>query len=388
VVPLAIFLVTRVVDGALLAWVGRDQLPALVVPGQVVPTSVDPATYLHLIANWDGQWYRQIAEHGYPRRLPTEGGTVTKNVWAFFPLYPAVVRAVMATGLSFALAASLVSITCGAAAMCLLYRMLHPAVGGFSASLSVLALCTYPAAVTLQVAYSESLALLLILVALWCLRERRYGALLVTGLVLSLTRPIVLPLALVVAVHGIARWRRRDTAPFSRGEAVRVGLVAAALAASFLLWPAITGLATGRADAYFVTANAWYGRNVHGWASWLVVLVGGGNVGLAVVIGIAVVVLGLLIARPVTRLWGLELRTWAWAYPLYILGSTRPTSSIIRYAMLAIVPWWPFPDVGEHVRGTGQRWGLAVFVGVVGLLSQYLWLRWFFTLGPGNLGFP
>jgi hypothetical protein len=82
------------------------------------------------------------------------------------------------------------------------------------------------------------------------------------------------------------------------------------------------------------------------------------------------------------------LRTWAWAYPLYLLGSTRPFSSIFRYAMLAMVPWWPFPEVGATVTGTRQRLALATLVGVLGLVSQYLWVRWFFVVSPQSHGFP
>ena len=123
--------------------------------------------------------------------------------------------------------------------MCLLYRMLTPTCGRFAASMSVLALCTYPAAVTLQVGYSESVAMLLILVALWCLREQRYVALLVTGLVLAFTRPIVLPLALVVGAHWVARWRRRRDEPFPRGEAIGVAVVGGVIAASFIFWPIV-----------------------------------------------------------------------------------------------------------------------------------------------------
>jgi hypothetical protein len=388
-VPLAIYLGTRLLGAAVLLLVARDQIPPeTFVPGQVVPTFVDPPTYLHLIANWDGQWYRLIVEHGYPRHLPVTDGAVQQNSWAFYPLFPGLVRLAMLTGASFGLAASIVSTTCGAVVMCLLYRMLTPSCGRFAAALSVLALCTYPAALALQAAYSESLAMLIVLVALWCLREQRYGALLATGLVLALTRPIVLPLALVTGVHWLARWRRRETDPFPRGEALRLAVVGVTIAASFLLWPAVVAVVTGRADAYFVTANAWYGQDVHGWPSWLVVLVGGGDVGLAAFIGLAVVVFGLLIARRTTRLWGLELRTWAWAYPVYLLGSTRPTSSIFRYAMLAIVPWWPFPEVGRSVTSTRERVGLAALVAVLGLLSQYLWARWFFVVTPDSRGFP
>ena len=393
VVPLAIFLVTRVLGAAVLLLVARSQIPEqALLPGQMVPSFIDPPTYLHVITNWDGQWYRLIAENGYPRHLPMHSGEVQQNAWAFYPMFPLLAHLVMLTGASFGLAASIVNAACGGAMMCLLYRMLTPTCGRFAASMSVLALCTYPAAVTLQVGYSESVAMLLILVALWCLREQRYVALLVTGLVLAFTRPIVLPLALVVGAHWVARWRRRRDEPFPRGEAIGVAVVGGVIAASFIFWPIVVGVATGRSDAFFATQNAWArfqrAPGTHGWPSWLAVLVGGADVGFALLIALVVVVFGLLIARPAARLWGRELRTWAWAYPLYLLGSTRPTPSIIRYAMLAIVPWWPFPEVGRAIVGTRQRLGIALLVGALGLLSQYVWVRWFFAVTPHSIGFP
>jgi MFS family permease len=388
-VPLAIFLVTRVVDGALLVWLGRDQIPPVpMTPHQLVPTSVAPSSYLHLIANWDGQWYRTIAEHGYPSGLPAFDGTVVPNQWAFYPLYPSIVRLVMLPGLSYGLAASLVSIACGAAAMCLLYRMLVPTAGRFAASMTLLALCTFPTAILFQAAYTESLALLLVVGALWSLRARRYGVLVALALLLALTRPVVLPLALVVGVSWIARWRARDREPFPRTEAVRLGATGIVVALSFLIWPAVAAIATGRADAYFVTANAWYDPNDRSWPSWLVVFVGGGSPGLTVFIGLAAAGLALVVVRRSARLWGLELRSWAWAYPLYLLGSTRPTTSIFRYAMLAAVPWWPFPEVGSTVQGWRPRVALACLVLLVGCCVQVIWLRWYFVIDPASRGFP
>jgi hypothetical protein len=230
--------------------------------------------------------------------------------------------------------------------------------------------------------------MLLVLWALWGLRERRYGALLIPALLLAFTRPIVLPLALVVGIHWLARWRARASEPFPRGEAIRVALVGVFIAGSFLLWPVTVAAVTGRRDAYFVTANAWYGTDNGGWPSWLVVVVGGSDFAFAIFVALLALAFGLLIARPATRLWGPELRAWSWAYPLYLLGSTRPTSSIIRYAMPAMLPWWPFPEVGRSVRGTAQRLGLAAFVGVLGLLTQYAWVRWFFVVTPHSHGFP
>jgi hypothetical protein len=369
-VPLGIFLLTRLVDGLALI---------LLAPHD---------SYGHTIAYWDGGWYRQIAEHGYPSHLPVRHGVVQQSGWAFYPAYPALVRVCLATGLSYGVAASVVSLGCGAGAMCLMYRMLMPATGRFGAGLAVLALCTYPAAVVFQAAYAESLTLLLILGCLWCLRERRYAALLALALVLALTRPVVLPLAIVVGLHWLARWKGRDDDPFPGREAVGLAATAGLTAASFLLWPAIAALRTGRANAYFETAQAWYPARERGWPSWLVVIVNGQRPGLAVIAALAALAMAAVVARRATSLWGPELRCWAAAYSLYLLASTRPTTSIVRYAMLAIVPWWPVPEIGRAVTSARGRAALALVVACLGVASQVVWMHWFFVRTPAWRSYP
>jgi hypothetical protein len=74
VLPLALFLATRVVDAVLLLIAARHQLPAAQFPGGVVPVVRDPVGYFNVIQNWDGQWFRTIAEHGYPTTLPRQHG--------------------------------------------------------------------------------------------------------------------------------------------------------------------------------------------------------------------------------------------------------------------------------------------------------------------------
>jgi hypothetical protein len=368
---LAIFLATRVVEAVLLVLVTP--------PGY---------SYGHAITYWDGGWYRQIAQHGYPAHLPVQHGFVHQSAWAFYPLYPALVRLVMATGMSYDVAAPAVSLLCGAAAMCLLYRMLMSSTGRFNAGLAVLALCTYPAAVLFQSAYTESLALLLVLACLWCLRERRYAPLVAPALLLALARPVVLPLAVVIGVHWLVRWRSRRDDPFLRREARVLAVTGVLTATSFLLWPAIAALRTGRLNAYFVTAKAWDSRRDHGWPSWLMMLAHGDRPGLAAVVVVVVLTLGVVLVRRAAGVWGLELRCWAGAYALFLLAATMTTTSIVRYAMLAIVPWWPFPDLGRTVSSDRRRFGLALAVACVGVVGQVLWMRWFFVLSPSWRSYP
>ncbi len=389
--PLAIFLVTRVVEGALLIVMARHQLPEPADYGRPVPIVSDPASYSHVIANWDGQQYRVIAEHGYPGTLPQRDGHVEQNSWAFYPLYPALVRLLMLTHLSFGWAATGVSIVCGAVAMCLLFKLLERSQGRFGASLTVLALCTFASAITFQAAYTESLALLLVVLALMALQRRRYLAVVGVGVALSLTRPIVPALALVVLIHCVSRWRSREVDPFPPRDAFRVIAAAAVMVPLFLLWPAIAGVVTGVPNAYLETQQAWVLDGSHGWPSWLAVILGGGRMG-QMDLAVLVMVVGLLwlyvLARRPAALWGPELRAWALAYPTYLLVATRPTTSIFRYAMLAVVLWWPVPEVALRRWPRAGRVVLSACIATLGLASQVVWLRWFFVLTPATISPP
>ncbi len=224
--------------------------------------------------------------------------------------------------------------------------------------------------------------------ALGLLSSRRYGLFLVAALALSLTRPIILPLAIVAAVHWWGRWRRRETEPFDRADHMRLALVTVTTAASFLVWPAVAAIVTGQGDAYFATQRAWLPDNVHGWPSWILVLVRGGTPALIVVMPVAIAALVFLVLRRPAKAWGPELRVWALVYPMYLLGSTTPTTSIFRYAMLSVVPWWPIPEVATHVRSRRDRWALATLVCVVGIFVQVAWMRWFFVISPAAIERP
>jgi hypothetical protein len=386
-VPLGIFVVSRLVDAVLIVLVARGQVPASALPaGLPLPTLVDPPTYLHVIANWDGQWYREIASHGYPVPLPTHHGVVQQNAWAFYPVYPALARLLMFGGLSFGLAASVVSLAAGSAAMCLLYWMLKDRCGRFGAALTVLALCCAPAAPILQAAYTDSLGLLLVLLALVLLERGRYGWMALAGLALALTRPVTAPLALVSAAQFVRRWRRRDVEPFPARERRALLLATVALLASTAVWPLTTGLVVGDWSAYGETQHAW--RDIAGNRpdTWLVSLVHGAPFGRWVFL-VAFMAVLLVIAR-YARQWTWGTRVWTFAYPLYIFAATPPTSSLFRYLLVIGPAWWPVPGIAGRVTTRRARVTLMLAVAVVGVALQVVWLRWYFVITPASRGTP
>ncbi|MDQ1482445.1 MAG: hypothetical protein QOF35_521, partial [Actinomycetota bacterium] len=261
--PLIVYAVVRLVDVVLIVIASRHQIAlphATNGPGYMVwsPSPASPG-YGSVASNWDGQWYSSIASSGYPTILPRDGsGHVLQNQWGFYPLYPLLAGAVMGvTGLSFMVVAPLLSFALGAGAMVVMFRLIYQLAGRFAASATVLLACTYMAAPAMQIAYTESLALLLLCTALLLLRGRRYGWLLPVLVTLALTRSVALAFAPVVVIHGISRYRRRSIEPFEVLDRWRVlGLAGFAVAVTGL-WPAIAALTTGDPGAYTRTMSAW-----------------------------------------------------------------------------------------------------------------------------------
>jgi hypothetical protein len=388
VVPLGIFLFSRLIDTALILLVARRQVDASVLdPSMPMPTLVDPASYFHVIANWDGQWYRSIVEHGYPQHLPTRAGVVQENAWAFYPMYPALVWVLTSSGLSFGAAASVVSLSAGAAAMCVWYRLLRSRCSEYLAALTILALCFAPAAPIFQAAYSDSLGLLLLAVALTCIDRRQHGWLLVIGLLLALTRPITLPLVIVTATETVRRWRRRESDPFPKREQLELVGVTLALAAFAGLWPAVAGLAVGDWSAYTKTQHAWRvdvaGADADTWISSL--LHGGTPLRWFFVI---LVVGGSCLIAARNAQWTSGTRVWTATYPLFILATTPVTFSIFRYALMVGPAWWPLRRFDGRGVPSGLRLGLLVVVAIGGIVTQILWLDWYFVITPDNRGIP
>jgi hypothetical protein len=334
--------------------------------------------YLDMALLWDAQWYRKIAEQGYPATLPIDAaGVVQQNPWAFFPGFPMAARAVMAvTGLPFSMAAVLLNLVLGACTVVVLLRLLRRVASRRVAVGGVVLLCTFPASPVLQVAYSESLALLLLALALCWLVERRYLLSGVAVLALSLSRPVVAPFAVVVLAHLVLRWRRRGQEPFPVPERVQVvglGLVAAA---STLLWPAVVGASTGVPDAYRLTQGAWRtsGRvQPFEQAFGISRLLWGDHGPWFLLVG--ALVLAAAVLAPWGRRLGVELQTWCVAYPAFLLAATEPWTSTFRFLLLA------FPLGALAAVAARWRWLVAVLA-IAGLLLQVIWVDQLLVFTP------
>ena len=347
--PLAVYALTRAVDALFLVVLSHRQVAMTGLDPNIrlaYPSPADPG-YGVVATNWDGQWYRLIAEQGYPLDLPVDvHNHVVMNGWAFFPLFPLTAGLLSRlTGLGFTTVAPLLNVTLGALAVVVMYRLLAGRLSRFAASATVVATCVFMSAPTMQLSYTEGLALLLVCLTLLLLRDRRYAWFAVAALALSLTRPIAMVLVPVVAAHWWARHRDPDDTAFA-AQRKRIALLVPWCVAVTGLWPLIAGITTGDLFAYPKTMAAWkvYSSNIP-IGSWFGREIRDRGLVLGLLLCLAVpVLLFYVVRRPAARNWGPEVRTWAWAYPAYLFAVTAPGPSIVRYLLLAFPLMWPVPD--------------------------------------------
>jgi len=319
---------------------------------------------------WDSHWYRIIAETGYPSELPIgDDGRVGENAWAFMPVYPLLVRALMAmTGAPFALVSVALSTMAFALFVVVVDRFFRRIIGD-SASLAALAVIAFaPVAPIYQVGYAESLGMLFLAIVMVGLAERRWWLAASFIPIAALTRPVGVPLALTIALIAVVAWRARDDRGPLASLTVLAGLSAVA-------WPAIAWWVTGRPTAYIETELAWrrpYTDNdEHGWGTgWWDSAVWWFHDGAPWVIGGLALVAVIVALLPATRRLGVVAIAWTVSYVVYLILVLFPQSSIFRL----FVPIFPLAGVIARNRTLSL---VAVTVGIVG---QFFWVKWFWSV--------
>ena len=377
---LLVYAATRLVSTAFIAQAVPRQVPFEQWTGSEV-------TFLDMSVLWDGSWYRHIVENGYPDELPVDAvGNVAQNAWAFYPLFPELVDRLMdLTGADFRLAATLLSLVAGAAAAVLMVDLFARYAPAPVALAAMTLWAVQPAAPALQIAYTEALAMLILIGLLTTLIDRRWGAVAVLAVLLGLTRPVAVPVALVVGVVVLrelyAWWRERPKRPAHTLVEPVAALVVTGLAA--VLWPTVVGLRTGRSDAYSETMSSWRAGHeivpLRPWIDNTAILLFGSTERPALYAGLAVGLLAAFLVAAAAGPWSyrlpLELRLWMLAYPAYLALVLDVGTSLVRYA----IPLFPLALVliGGGLRRIPRWWPvLAILLG-----AAFLWGQWHWTMG-------
>lgn len=118
---------------------------------------------------WDTNFYETIATEGYVFHL----GDLNANL-AFFPLFPLLIRGLMALGLSFNLAGVLVANTAFLGTLCLLYSWVKEDYSPQIAKWTILVCAFFPLSLFGTVIYTEGLFLFLTTASLYLFQKDKY----------------------------------------------------------------------------------------------------------------------------------------------------------------------------------------------------------------------
>jgi hypothetical protein len=166
------------------------------------------------LRNWDGRWYVQLAQSGYPHSLPTVYGRHGWSTLGFQPLYSMLMwlggtllpRGVETSGL-------LISFVCGAIATVELSVLAGRWWGRDASRRGVLFFCFFPGTIVFSMVYTEGLTLALIGGALLCLEDRRWVLAGLLGGVATAVEPValaIIPACAAVSLRELWRLGWRD----------------------------------------------------------------------------------------------------------------------------------------------------------------------------------
>ena len=375
-----VFVLGRALDTVLLLWQAA-------IEGANAWTGAHPR-YLDFANIWDGRWYQIIAAVGYPRTLQFDAtGHVTQNQWAFLPVYPYVVKGVMALGLSWEAAAVLVTVLCAWGATLVFYKLMRTRLRPSTAMYATVLFSVAPVAALFQVAYAEAMFTLLLAAILYLWVKRRFWWMLPLIVLAAFTRPgevaLALALGLWVAWRLWRAWRRTESFQMPELAASVIATLVALI--SGLAWPVIADHVTGYPGTYTQTELSWR-VSYTGWSPlvpftpwiqgakwwftlWLHTPAWVGYLALAALVGLSIV---FLLVPPARRL-GVELRLWLLSYGLYVLAVFFPQSSSFRI----LLPLFPALGVVAAPRAKWYRIGVVV----VFVAAQVGWLLLAWTIG-------
>jgi hypothetical protein len=192
------------------------------------PHGASTAHTLTILSDWDGLWYRIVAERGY---LLIPG---RQSDPAFFPLFPIVLRGFHALGLSYFATGLLLAnggFIVGILAFFELSRRLVPE---DVARASTLLAAFFPMSFVFSMTYPESLVLVALALSLLFAMQGKWTASAIAAAAAAMGRPEALFFALPLGALALARSRQSERG--TRGRAIGAALAPVVSVATFPLY--------------------------------------------------------------------------------------------------------------------------------------------------------
>jgi len=346
--------------------------------------SVDPAKtfpFVGMFERWDSVHYLDIAANGYPMGLihdDTSASSIPVQ-WAWFPLYPATMRAVsvvfspfLGVTKSLMFAGFLVSNIAFFVGVYFFYKLTGKLFGPRVALVAAAFYSFFVGALFYSTLYSEALFMALALGSFFFLEDDRLHLAVFLGFLASFTRSDGFLVFIPFAVYGLQRFRA------DRWGSGRLFLSSFVVASPWLIWNVVGYFVSGGVfPVSVVSHNLNWGVPVLLYQQFrLFLLVIPPLQTFLTVVGLVLAVLpvGYFVVR-VNRIWSFEsasLKYWAFygAMLVVILAETYIYSAL-RYAVTLLPVYWVLGKVYVKNRVVGVVFlGLSV---VMLVLAAYLW---------------
>ena len=169
--------------------------------------------FLHELSNWDGLWYREVANHGY-----LDHPSVAQTTLGFFPLFPLSIWLVEPIfqalfGHDQIWAASVAGVTIssigGAVACVYVFRLAEGWWDREVARRATTLFILFPGSVVFSMVYSEGLLLPLAAACLYALERKRWLQAGILAGIATAVQPVALALIPVCGVSALLELRRR-----------------------------------------------------------------------------------------------------------------------------------------------------------------------------------
>jgi hypothetical protein len=191
-------------------------------------------------ANWDGLWYRRLANHGYPHHV-----SYGQTPLGFFPMFPMTIHALTPVVEFFSpwqkvwastMAGVVISGVGGWIATVFVYRLCNGWWDRAAARRATLLFIVFPGAVVFSMVYSEGILLPLVAVCLWALERRKWWLAGICAMFGTVVQPVGLVLVPVCASACLVElWRGGWRAPEFRAS-LKTPVLAAFGVGCFLLF--------------------------------------------------------------------------------------------------------------------------------------------------------
>ena len=194
-----IFIITRLITGYL-GYVSFKLIEPL-NKGNYVWTYV-PNKVLDIWGVWDSGFYLDIADNGYSTIISTVPATLNQANYAFYPLYPLIIRAGIQVGITPLHMAIFVSNLFLLLASIMLFLVVKQEHSEKAAYNSIFFLYAFPTAFILSSVYTESLFLFLSITAFYFINKRSFLIASIFGTLAALTRSVgvllLIPMVLTI----------------------------------------------------------------------------------------------------------------------------------------------------------------------------------------------